>query len=247
MRINPLAPIMFHRYPDYFRLLWHKVFAVIGIDSVAKIKIHNRKDMEKLGSGYGGWFVPTGLLDNTSICYCAGCGEDISFDLELIDRFNCTVFSYDPTPRAVKYVTEKTTHIKNYHYYDIGLWDQDTNLKFYVPKNTGHVSLSALNLQNTNDYVELKVRRINGIMKDNGHKSIDLLKIDIEGAEYKVIDSIIQDKLEINMILVEFDELYNCIDNNYIYRIKNTVRSLLKNNYRLIHVDGANYTFLKHI
>lgn len=247
MCINPLAPFMFHRYPGYFRSAWHKILTIIGIDKVTKIKIHNRKDIKKLGSEYGGWFVPVRLLDNTSICYCAGCGEDISFDFELINKFNCTVFSYDPTPRAVKYVIDNTTHIKNYHFYDIGLWDQDTNIKFYVPKNTEHVSLSALNLQNTNDYIELKVRRINGIMRDNGHKSIDLLKIDIEGAEYKVIDSIIQDKLEIKMILVEFDELYNCIDNNYIYRIKNTVRSLLQNNYRLIYVDGANYTFLKHI
>jgi FkbM family methyltransferase len=218
----------------------------MGIDRVTKAKIHKRNDMKKLGSSYGGWFVPTSLLDKTSICYCAGCGEDISFDLELIEKFDCTVFSFDPTPRAVKYVTEKTKHVDNYHFQDIGLWDQDTTLKFYVPKNPEHVSLSAVNLQNTQDFTELKVRRLNGIMKDNGHKSINLLKIDIEGAEYKVINSIVEDKLDVNILLVEFDELCHRIDNNYVCRIRNTVNLLNKSKYILIHVDGANYTFLKH-
>ena len=40
--------------------------------------------MEKLGTDYGGWYVPTNLnLDEKSIVYSGGVGEDISFDLLL--------------------------------------------------------------------------------------------------------------------------------------------------------------------
>src|SRR5690606_25746429 len=55
---------------------------------------------EKLGTRYGGWYVPSDLLNAQSICYCIGAGEDISFDIELINRFDCHVYTFDPTPRA---------------------------------------------------------------------------------------------------------------------------------------------------
>src|SRR3954453_24062721 len=45
--------------------------------------------LEKIGSGYGGWIVPTAKIDRDWTCYCAGVGEDITFDLGLISRFGC--------------------------------------------------------------------------------------------------------------------------------------------------------------
>jgi len=43
-------------------------------------------------------------------------------------------------------------------------------------------------------------------MNELGHRKIDLLKIDMEGAEYKVIESIIEDRLDIGVIFVEHKE-----------------------------------------
>jgi hypothetical protein len=40
--------------------------------------------LERLGSDYGGWYVPIDRLAPHSICYLAGVGEDITFDLALI-------------------------------------------------------------------------------------------------------------------------------------------------------------------
>jgi FkbM family methyltransferase len=52
-------------------------------------------------------------------------------------------------------------------------------------------------------------------MEQLGHDRIDLLKIDIEGAEYKVIESILADKLDIRVICVEYDECFNPIDDRF--------------------------------
>lgn len=41
----------------------------------------------RLGSKYGGWIVPATLVRPDSVCYCVGVGEDISFDLALIERW----------------------------------------------------------------------------------------------------------------------------------------------------------------
>src|SRR3982751_577839 len=59
-----------------------------------------------IGSGYGGWTIPVGLLDSSSVCYCAGVGTDVSFDLGLIERYGCDVFAFDPTPAAVDHVQQ---------------------------------------------------------------------------------------------------------------------------------------------
>ena len=109
----------------------------------------------------------------------------------MIDKFGCDVYGYDPTPRAIKHVNEKAGNNQKYHFFSIGLWDKADVLRFYTPKNPDHVSHSLLNLQKTDDYIDVKVDRLKNIIENNKHSKIDLLKIDIEGAEYKVIDSII--------------------------------------------------------
>src|SRR5581483_8733866 len=49
----------------------------------------------ELGSAYGGWMMPEGVIRADWICYCVGAGGDVSFDLELIRRYGATVRSFD--------------------------------------------------------------------------------------------------------------------------------------------------------
>ena len=229
------------------RKLKNSVLLNFNIDELTNLKFSKPLDIEKIGTDYGGWYVPTSFLDTDSICYCVGCGEDISFDLGLIERFGCHVYGFDPTPRAIKHVKEKTLNNRKYHFFDVGLWDKEEILKFYAPRTPQHVSHSALNLQKTETYFQARVRRLFEIMKDNSHKRIDLLKIDIEGAEYKVIRSIIEDNLYIKILCLEYDEWNNPIDRNYRNRIRDSVQDLLGANYTMVYSEGnGNYTFLKN-
>lgn len=59
--------------------------------------------MVRLGSDGCGWWVPKAVVRPRAIAYCAGAGEDISFDLEL-HRRGLTVVTIDPTPRAIAHV-----------------------------------------------------------------------------------------------------------------------------------------------
>ena len=64
------------------------------------------KKLLRLGTTYGGWIIPADAgLTADSICYCAGAGEDISFDCALVERFHCQVRVIDPTPRAIQHFT----------------------------------------------------------------------------------------------------------------------------------------------
>lgn len=187
------------------------------------------------------------MLNADSICYCAGCGEDISFDLGLIDLIGCQVFAFDPIPRAIDYVGVVAAGNPKYHFFSVGLWDKQASLRFFAPKNSSHVSHSLLNLQKTDQYICVNVKRLSCLMKELGHNRIDLLKIDVEGAEYKVLNSILEDGLDVKVLCVEYDECFNPLDAKYKHRVKSSVSSLIRHGYSLVCSQGnGNYTFIKY-
>ena len=223
------------------------LFRCVGIDEVTRVRIHRRNDLRtRLGTRDCGWIVPESLLGSNAICYCVGCGEDISFDLALIDRFGCDVFAFDPTPRAIQYVQSTAARNPKYHFSEIGLWDKADTLKFYAPKHDEHVSHSLVNLQSTETFLLVPVKRLRDIMHDLGHGRIDVLKLDIEGAEYRVIESIVEDQLDIKVLCVEFDECFHPLDTEYRQRIRAAVTSLLEIGYQLVDArKRGNYTFVR--
>jgi len=228
----------------------------------------NKIEISKFGTRYGNWTVPTKLLNNNSICYLVGAGEDISFDIEITEFYNCNTFIFDPTPRAKNHYENLKQNIsknietkiydsyiykiselnfKKINFYELGLWDSEDVLKFYKPQNENHVSHSIVNLQKTNDYISVKVNRLSNIMKNLNHNYIDFLKLDIEGAEYKVLDTIIEDKLNIKVICIEFDEAHTPLDNDYLLRITEYIEKLKNIGYLIIDIDHKfNFTFMQN-
>ena len=221
-------------------------YRAFAIDPISHTKIVSRNDLRAIGTQYGGWVIPFALLHKRSICYCVGCGEDISFDVGLIDNFECDVYGFDPTPRAIEHVKRVAGDNPKYHFYEFGIWDCEDTLKFFAPRDPTHVSHSLLNLQKTDDYIFIKVKRLSEVMREMGHNRIDILKLDIEGSEYKVIQSIIDDNIEVKILCVEFDECYNPLDRNYKKRVRESIKKLIRKGYLLVYAQGdGNYTFVK--
>jgi FkbM family methyltransferase len=197
----------------------------------------------RLGTIYGGWTILESFLNDKSIVYCAGAGEDISFDIALAATYNCPVYIFDPTPKAIAYVKrqkenlEKNTASKLIMN-EFGLFDKDTTLKFYAPNDADHVSHSISNLQHTDNFFEAKVMALSGIMSKLEHKHIDLLKIDIEGAEYEVVSDIIKNNYEIKTLCIEF--------HSPALKMVKAINSLQRSGYSVIDCsDYWNYTFYK--
>jgi FkbM family methyltransferase len=207
--------------------------------------LHHRLDLlrydkiVRIGSDYGGWAVPDDRLGADSVCYCVGIGEDASFDLGLIDRYGCDVHSFDPTPVAVTYVSNTVTP-PGLHFHAVGLWSCDGKISFHAPQNRTHASYSALNLQETEESVYCDVRRLSSLMSELGHTRLDLLKMDIEGAEFEVIESILVDGLDIETICVEFHRSPGGLD-----RIVETVDRLQACGWAIIAIEGWNLTLTR--
>lgn len=231
-------------FPD-IRYRLHKVPATLG----------------KLGTDYGGWIIPLEWVNEHSVCYLAGAGEDISFDVLLANRFHCNVFIFDPTPRAkvhfdrvvasadsgspltiygnYRYEIDRET-ARHLQFRAIGIWKQAETVKFFAPRDESHVSHSISNRQDTSEFFEAGVERLSAIMRSNGHQRIDLLKLDIEGAEYEVIDSIIEDKLSIGILCIEFHPGAR----GELDTMRAAVKKLEDNGYAVIARENFDFTFI---
>jgi len=229
-----------------------------GRDFVKCIRDYYNKT-EKIGTDYGGWRIPKSFLKKDSICYCAGAGEDISFDVGIVNKHECDVHIFDPTPKAISHYEElckrtkqgKKMPINNnpssfydvslktlsrLHWSSVGLSEENKITTFYMPKDPGHVSASIDNLQKTKDFFRGNVKRLSKIMEENNHKSIDLLKLDIEGAEYGVIDTIIEDGIRVGVLCLEFH-------NNR--KTKKYIRKLIDNGFSIINKEKNVLTLFK--
>ena len=197
--------------------------------------------LEKIGSGYGGWIVPTAAVRSTWTCYCAGVGEDITFDLGLIERFGCTVFAFDPTPRAVAHVEAVAAGQPRFGFLPVGLWSEDTTLRFFAPRNPAHVSHSVVNLQRTREFFDAPCRSLPSLMQELGHDAIDLLKLDIEGAEHEVVRSMLEHAIRPTVVCMEIDQPVKPL------AFWRTVRRIRQAGYALVAVDSWNLTFVRGV
>jgi FkbM family methyltransferase len=184
----------------------------------------NRR-FERFGSDYGFIAIPKGLLYADSVVYSIGAGEDLLADVDLCERLGCTVHIVDPTPKAeahfkqVLAAAEQNKPIstreglpyklsplvaERLRYITLALWKEDTSIRFYEPENPDHISHSITNVQHTDRFIEVPATRLATLMERNGHAKIDFIKIDIEGAEYAVLDDIMASNLDIKSLYIEY-------------------------------------------
>ena len=206
----------------------------------------SRMEQEKinLGSDYGSWTISPPSIDQDMVVYSFGIGEDISFDLSVIQKFDAQVFAFDPTPKSIEWLKTQAFP-PNFHYFDFGLADYDGTAKFFPPKNPEHISHSIIDRKiHSVVPIEIQVRRLETIMKTLQHSSIEILKMDIEGAEYAVIDDMLSSHIIPRQLLVEFHHNFDHIS---ISKTILTVIKLSLRGYRLFDVStrGFEYSFIR--
>lgn len=189
--------------------------------------------MKRYGSEYGGYMVPDGVLTKDSIVYSAGLGEDGTFDVAIAGEFGCRVRIFDPTPRAKEYFEANLAGYQNMELNYFGIWLKDTIMPFYVPRDQKHVSHSVGDLQSTGRCIYSQIHRLATIMETNGDTRIDLLKMDIEGAEYDVIQDMIISGIKPGAICVELHQP----------RRYDVTFALEGYGYQCVYGNGSEYTY----
>ena len=222
----------------------------------------------RLGSSHGGWTLPKTGIRGGRTAVLVGAGEDISFDVELNKR-GMQVFTLDPTPRAKEHVKQVLANGEDgpplsinrsqTEFYDlcgfdkerlilldVGLWNENTSMRFFAPKEKSHVSHSIVNLQHTHEYFEAKCMTLRSICEWQNIRDIDILKLDIEGAEYPVLKDLIDSGFRPRVLCVEFDEIRNPLKSGYMERILDAMHMLQDAGYKFRHIEDSNTLFLRN-
>jgi hypothetical protein len=121
----------------------------------------------------------------------------------------------------------------------IGVWDKDTQLRFYSPANPQETSHSVFDLHGTGKYFTAECQKLSTIMKELGHDHIDLLKLDIEGAWRTVIQNIVDERIAISILCVELDSPTT------LFRVLKVNRMLGSIGFDLVHFEKDNYLFVQ--
>ena len=222
MHVTPKSRLGYHSRRVFMGLAWRPERSV---------------SVDLLGSSWGGWSVVRGSLDANSIVYSGGIGHDATFDTAVIAMYGCPVHAFDPTPVGRQHGEIVAAEQPAFHFYPMGLWNEDGNMAFSVPRNPSHDSFSIVNLEGTSDSVLCPVRKLSTIMDDLGHDHLDLLKLDIEGAEHAVLADVLAENIRVRQLCVEFDQPVS------LRVVHGLVKKLRRHGFDLVARRRWDYTF----
>jgi FkbM family methyltransferase len=144
----------------------------------------------QLGSPYGGWTMPEGVIESRWVCYSVGAGGDITFDVELIGMYGVRVRSIDAVAEYVESAREQASGDERFSAHQAAIGIVNGPVRLQCTHDEASRSVSPAGLYESERYIELPGRTLPSLMSELGDERIDLLKLDIEGGEYELLASL---------------------------------------------------------
>jgi FkbM family methyltransferase len=217
----------------------------------------NKVELVRLGSDYGGWWLPSAATSNSHVdrvAISAGLGFDVSFDKSLLE-FGFTVIGLDPLADCVAHANSKLAEFRRFTSLEKGLWKTTGVQSFFPPKNLEHDSWSATNIQHSSESMTKKFEVISlndlFVMYPQLEKcDYRILKMDIEGSELEVMKSLVTIQYRFDFIAIEIDFLSLIPFLKFGHRIlmikeaRSLLRSFQAAGYQLVKTENFNFFWI---
>lgn len=210
------------------------------------------KGFERLGTKYGGWWLSIPAVGKDPLLIDCGLGRDISFPVAFLGRCGGRVIGIDPSPAAIAYCSERCPAAMQVR--AAAFWTEaGRTLTFHLPRpaeqlpsGADGVSGSLLPDHSYTGGGTLSVRTTSfaELLASAGRSECDVLKLDIEGAEYEVLAALCSsgEIRRARQVLVEFH--HHCTG----HRLRDTLEAAAKvqaGGFELAHTEDRNYTFVR--
>ena len=197
--------------------------------------------LQRFGTKFGGWILPVDNLGGGGVCYCAGVGEDTSLEEDLLRKTDCDIWSFDPTPQSADHVAKQLLDPARFHFEPVGIGDRTETMRFFAHHDREVVpAYSAVNLWKTTSYFEAPCTTVRALMRKFGHDSLALLKMSIQGAEWRVLSHLLDNGVpDIRILCVEFTQPAP------FWRAAASVRELDRHGFRYLCHDQWKFTFVR--
>ena len=212
--------------------------------------VKRNASIQEFGSKYGRWGIDTSKLSASSVVMTFGLGDDVTFERALIERFGCQVHGSDPTPNSVAFIRKTLQDPKmqtHFHAHAVALMDHDGTVPFALPPDAESVAVSASAVagyvQGNDQVFDVPCMTLPSAREAFGLSKIDVLKMDIEGAEYQVIaQAVARGWLsDISQLLVEF---HHFLPNLSVQQTEAAVAALRSIGFDIAWIGRTNHEYL---
>ena len=150
-------------------------------------------------TGYGAWTLCASVLHADATAFSVGIGPDASFDVDFVRRYEgAHVLCLDPTiddahfERAAARRNATASELSRLTFKPWGLGRNDDVLPFYHSRDPRVGSLTTnphLKGYQTSPTLRAPILRLQSLYKMGNVSAVDVLKVDIEGAEWLIFDA----------------------------------------------------------
>ena len=184
-------------------------------------------------------------LNSNSIVISAGVGRSITFEIDLANKYCAKILLLDPSPTGIATINNTENLPASIEFKPLGLTAQSGTIAFDLPENPEEGSYKIA--QSEAGAEQFQCLGISELVDSFSNKKIDLLKIDIEGFEYELLDCVIRNKIAIDQICVEIHHNRAIAINHSIIDAAILIFRLYLAGYRIIYNKKMDFTFIKKI
>ena len=129
--------------------------------------------------------------------------------MDMIDQFGAEVHAFDPTPSTVDWLKLQSVPA-TFHFYPWAVGSRDHTMRLRPRRKKNGTQSNIMFHQVPDDAIagehdiSVEAKCLSTILQELDCASIDLLKMDIEGAEYEVFADLLKTSIRPTQILVEF-------------------------------------------
>ncbi len=151
-----------------------------------------------------GFEVPAGGLDADSIVYVAGASTDGGVAPGIVVRFGCTVHLYDADPRAAEHVARVAAREPRVAFQPVALWDGAATITVHAPRLGGYQAHRSSEQRGSHESFSAPARSLASVLETDGHEHADLLCVAVDGAEYRLVDHILRDGVDVRALCLRW-------------------------------------------
>jgi len=147
-------------------------------------------------------------LDTDSIVFDLG-GYKGQWASDIFSKYGSNIFVFEPVQSFSNFIEERFSKNNKIKVYNIALGKHDGEEKFLLKKDESK-SYNVETVMESDDFITVKFKDIISFLAENQISTIQLMKINIEGGEYELLDYLIEkDWIQhIDNIQIQFHDFF---------------------------------------
>ena len=133
-------------------------------------------------------------LNESSVVFDLG-GYEGQWTSDIYSKYCCVVYCFEPVKEFADALSLRFARNKKIHIFQFGLSNEDKNARMTLAKN----SSSTFKILKKNPTEEVVLKKAVSFMQENKINMVDLMKINIEGGEYDLLDHFLDSGFVLNI------------------------------------------------